>query len=120
MQFHTDQTELLLKKDIAWSLCGILNDDDLSLLGSWTFFSKLVSNSKFEAVVQEYLPVNPHPPDYSIFKEYLDFLPEVIDELEIPFTYVHSDEMVYSKPCEILQKNKDINTKIILLMGGFH
>ena len=33
MQFDTDQTELALKKDTAWSLCGVLNDDDLPLLG---------------------------------------------------------------------------------------
>ena len=81
MHFDTDQTELALKREIAWSLCGVLNDDDLSLLGSWTFFNKLVSNMKYEAVVQEYLLVNPHPPDYPICKEYLDFLLEIIDGL---------------------------------------
>ena len=75
---------------------------------------------KYEAVVQEYLLVNPHPPDYPICKEYLDFLLDVIDELEIPFIYVHADEMVYSKLCEILCKNKDIYTKIILLIRGFY
>ena len=58
MLFDTDQTELALKRDIAWSLCGVLNDDDLPLLGSWTFFSKLVSNIKYETVVQKSLPVN--------------------------------------------------------------
>ena len=39
---------------------------------------------KYDAVVQEYLPVNPHPPDYPICKEYLNFVLEVIDELEMP------------------------------------
>ena len=115
-QFDTDQNELALKRDIAWSLCGVLNDDHLPLLGSWTFFNKLVSNMKYEAIVQEHLPVNPHLLDYPTCKEYLDFLLEVSDELEIPFIYVHSDEMVYSK----LWKNKDMHTKIILLMGGIH
>ena len=97
MQFDTDQSELALKRDITWSLCGVLRDDDLPLLGSWTFFNKVVSNMKYEAVVQEYLLVNPHLPDYPICKEYLDFLLEVIDKLEIPFIYVHLGEMVYSK-----------------------
>ena len=54
---------------------------------------------KYEAVVLEYLPVNHHPPHYPICKEYLDFLLEVIDELEIYFMYVHSEEMVYAKLC---------------------
>ena len=54
---------------------------------------------KYEAVVQEYLPVNHHPPHYPIYKEYLDFLLEVIDELEIYFMYVHLEEMVYAKLC---------------------
>ena len=104
MQFDTDQTERALKRDIAWSLCGVLNDEALPLLGSQTFFNKLVSNTKYEAVVQEYRPVNPHPPDYPICKEHLDYLLEVIDELEIPFIYVPADEMVYSKLCEIFWK----------------
>ena len=96
IQFDTDQTELALKRDIAWSLCGVLNDDDLQLqlFGSWTFFKKLVSNVKYEAVVQEYLPVNPHPPDYPTCKCYLDFLLEIIDELAIPFIYIDSEKMV--------------------------
>ena len=41
MQFDTDQTELALKRNITWSQCSVLNDDDLPLLGSWTFFKKL-------------------------------------------------------------------------------
>ena len=120
MLFDTDQTELALKRDIAWSLCGVLNDDDLSLLGSWTFFSKLVSNIKYETVVQKSLPVNTNRPDYPIDKEYLDFFLEVIDDWETRFIYVHSDELIYSKLCEIFWKNKDTYTKIIILMGGLH
>ena len=62
----------------------------------------------------------PHPPDYPTCKYYLDFLLKVIDELAIPFICVDSDEMVYSNVCQILWKNKDIYTKVILLMGGLH
>ena len=96
MQFDTDQTKLVLKRDIAWSLCSVLNDDDLPLLGSWSFFKKLVSNVKYEAVVQEYLPANPRPPDYPTCKDHLDLLLEVIDGVAILFIYVDSDELVYS------------------------
>ena len=102
----------------AWNVSMRFLNDDLPLLGSWTLFNKLAPNVKYEAVVQEYLPVNPHPPDHAICKEYLDFLLEVIDKLEIPFIYVHSYEVLYSKSCEILWKNKDIYTKIILSIGG--
>ena len=56
---------------------------------------------KYE-VIQEYLPVNRHPPGYPTCKDYLDFLLEVIDDLAIPFIYLDSDEMVYSKLCKIL------------------
>ena len=52
MQFDSDQTVLTLKRDTAWFLCGVLNDNDLALLGSWTIFKKLVSNVKYGAVVQ--------------------------------------------------------------------
>ena len=116
MQFDFDQIEQALKRDIACSLC----DDDFPLLGSWRFFNKLVSNIEYESIVPEYLRVNPHPTDCPIFKGYLDFLLKVFDELEISFIYVYSDEMVYLKLCEISWKNKDIFTKNIILMGGFH
>ena len=72
MQFDNDQRKLTLKASIVWSLSGVLNDNNFLLLGSWTFF-------KYEAIVPEYLPVNPCLPDY---KESLDFFLEVFDELE--------------------------------------
>ena len=85
-----------LRRDIAWSLCGVLDEEKLPLLGCWTPFNKLVTSHSSEAIVQEFLPVTPHPPVYPVCKEYLDFLLDVIEELEIPFMYVHSDELVYS------------------------
>ena len=60
MQFDTDEIELALRREVAWSLCSVLKDIDLPLYGSWTFFNKLVSIVKYEAVVQEYLPVKSH------------------------------------------------------------
>ena len=108
------------KKNVAWALCGALVDEDLPLLGSWTPFNKRVTSHNAEPIIQKYLPVTPFEPDYPVCKEYLDFMLDVIDVLEIPFIFVHSDEMVYSKLCDILWKNKDIYSKIILLMGGFH
>ena len=112
--------EKSLYKDIAWSLCGVDPDESLRKLGSWTAFNKKVSKYESTQIIQEYLPVSPHPPEYPICKEYMDFLLDVMEELEIPFIFAHSDELVYSKLCDILWKNPDLYSKIILLMGGFH
>ena len=57
---------------------------------------------------------------YPTCENYLDFRLEVIGEVAIPFIYIDSDEMVYSKLCEILWKNEDIYTKSIILMDSFH
>ena len=91
-----------------------------TLLGSWTPFNKKISTVSTEKCIQEYLPVTAEPPEYPVCKEYLDFLLEIMKDLEIPYIYVHSDEAVYSKLCHILWKNKDLYRDVILLMGGFH
>ena len=97
------------------------NEDRRStLLGSWTAFNKKVSSYETSQMIQEYLPVTPHSPEYPVCKEYLDFLLDVICELDLPCLYTHADEMVYSKLCDIVWKNPDLYSKIILLMGGFH
>ena len=114
--------DLCLKRDIAWSMAGALKSDneELPLLGSWTPFNREVTDHLTTACIQEFLPVTPHPPEYPICKEYLDFLLEIIEELELPHIFVHSDEMVYSKLCDIVWKNPQLYKGIILLMGGFH
>ena len=38
----------------------------------------------------------------------------------VPYIFVHSDEMVYAKLCDIVWKNKQLYESLILLMGGFH
>ena len=65
----------------------------------------MVTANETEMCVQEYLPVTPHPPEYPVCKEYLDLLIDMIEELEIPYIFVHSDEMVSAKLCNILWKN---------------
>ena len=39
-------------------------------------------------------------------KEYLDLLIDMIEELEIPYIFVHSDKMVSAKLCHILWKDQ--------------
>ena len=106
LQYETDEIGQCFRRDIAWSLCGVLDEEELPLLGSWTPFNRLVTSHLSEAIVQDFRPVTPHPPEYPVCKEYLDFLLDLIEELEIPFMYVHSDELVYSKLCDIVWKIK--------------
>ena len=87
---------------------------------SWSAFNKQVSEYNTNKCVQEYLPVSPTPPEYPIWKEYLDSVLEMINDLEISHMFIHSDEAVYSKLCHILWKHQDIYQQVILLMGGFH
>ena len=119
-----DELDLCFKKDIAWAAAGSLppefRGEELPLLGSWTPFNKKVSTSSAEKCIQEYLPVTSEPPEYPVCKEYLDFLLEILQDLEIPYIFVHSDEAVYSKLCHILWKDKELYRNVILLMGGFH
>ena len=118
------ELNICLLKDIAWSIAGSLpssfDGEHLQLLGSWTPFNKYVTTSFPNKCIQEYLPVSPYAPEYSICKEYLDFMLEVIEELELDYIFAHSDEAVYSKLCPILWNNKDLYRNIISLMGGFH
>ena len=65
------------------------------------------------------MPVCPYPPEYPVCKQYLDFLGEVLLDLEIPYIFAHSDEAVYSKLCHILWKNPSLYTNIVVLMRGF-
>ena len=44
----------------------------------------------------------------------------MINDLEISHSYVHADEMVYSKWCHIVWKNPELYKYIVILMGGFH
>ncbi len=109
-------------EDIFWSAVGSLadNDNSLLLLGSWTPFRKAVTSHATNACIREYLRVTSHPPEYTVCKEYLDFIISLIEKLEIPYIFVHSDELVYSKLCDLLWKNQELYKNIILLMGGFH
>ena len=114
-----------LKRDIAWAAAGSLGteDDDGTAydpLGSWTNFLKQTVDSTPIKAVQEYQPVWSHQPEYPICKKYLDSVIEIMNDLELSHMFVHSDELVYSKLCNILWKNQGLYKNIILLMGGFH
>ena len=107
-----------LEVDLIWSICGsflsIFENEEFVKIGSWTSYQKLFSQYKTLSCIQEY------PPEYPVCKEYLDFLIDLLRQLEIPYIFAHAAEMIYAKLCHILWKHKDIYENIIVLMGGFH
>ena len=108
----TSLLDLCLKKDIAWSVAGSLQSNEDNPL--------MTSSAELTKCIQQYLPVIPEPPEYPVCKDYLDFLLELIKDLNLPYIFAHSDELVYSKLCHIIWKDHDLYKDIILLMGGFH
>ena len=113
-----------LKKDIALSSAEG-NDEYMesqleTSLRSWTCFKKDTSNLMFDKSIVEYLPMVPEPPEYPICKKFLDYLLDIMKELDLDHIFVHADELVYSKLMHILWKFPDIYNRVIVLMGGFH
>ena len=110
--------------DIAWSIAGAVPSNFerlyLPLIGSWTSFKKLTSSVDIETFCQEYLAVIPSPPEYPVCKNYLHNSHNLISYLEISHIYVHADEMVYSKLCNITWKKPKLYKCIVILMGGLH
>ena len=48
--------------------------------------------------------------------EFLDTL----ESLELPYIFVHPDEQVYATILHIIWKHRDLYSKIIPIMSGFH
>ena len=84
---NQDEINYCFKRDIMWCLVGSLPDmidgEAVEPIGSWTAFYKMISSYNPVKCIQEYLPVSPHPPEYPICKQYLDFLFEVIEDLAL-------------------------------------
>ena len=67
----------------------------------------------------DYFPVTPYPPKKSVFKDYLDFLIDLIP-LDIDSITCHCDQDVSYKISKIMWKKGDKYKGIIIIMGGFH
>ena len=50
------------------------------------------------------MPTIPEPPNYKGCKEYLDYVVNTCDILEIPYSFVHADEQVYSRLLHFIWK----------------
>jgi predicted restriction endonuclease len=68
----------------------------------------------------EYLPVIPEAPDYKVCKYILDYLCDLLKELEIGHIFAHTDEQVYAKLAHIIWKYPKDYQNVIILIGGFH
>ena len=68
----------------------------------------------------KYLPANENPPEHGVCKQYLEYIMEVMNVLEIKEIFVHADEQVYARICQLIWKYKDKFKSVVPLMGGFH
>ncbi len=119
-----DLLEKCFKKDVIWALAGGIPSckdvGPLPLLGSWTAFQKCVTESNQQKSVIEYMPVITESPNFSVCKNYLDVLRDIIEDLGLEFIFAHADEDVYAKLVQIIWKNGNHYKKVIVMMGGFH
>ena len=102
LERNDNPLKLHFSKDLIWAIAsglpkGIGGTTDLPLLGSWTAFNEIVTDvTTFKSIIN-YMPTIPEAPDYKVCKEYLDFVVNTFDILEIPCGFVHADEQVYSR-----------------------
>ena len=110
--------------DLIWALAGgipnNINDEPFPLLGSWIAYQKAVCNSEVTLSSIKYLPATLDPSEYSVCKEYLDFLLDTTSYLEIPHIFVHADEQVYPRIRHLIWKHGESYSTIIPMLGGFH
>ena len=114
---------MYFSKDLIWVIASGLPKDigsttDLPLLGSWTEFNKIVTNvTTFKSIIN-YMPTTPEPPDYKLWKEYLNFFANRFDILEILYGFVYADEQFYSRLLHLIWKHNDLYANVIPLLGG--
>ena len=74
-----------------------------------------MKNSKFS-----YLPIISESSEYAVCETYLYFLLDTIKVLGLPYIFVQADEQVYARILHIICKHRDLYSKIIPIMDGFH
>ena len=130
-EFVDDNSSGMIDKcfslDKLWSVVsGVMHsksnvNEKLPLIGSWTHFNKQISGVQFQETIIQYMPVIPQPVnDHAVLKEYLHFLLETSDNLEIKHIFCHCDEAAYSKLLQIIWNHGDLFKRVIPILGGFH
>lgn len=116
--------------DFVWLLSRLLGSDSTSL-GQPDNIQKTPGWSAFNALVQRdceirrstvgYLPVIPtSPTQLSTVYVLLQRSIEVADQLDQNSVVIVLDQAIYCKAQEILWKNKEQFSRVVLRMGGFH
>ena len=107
-----------------WSLASAVsvntNEETTNNVASWTPFNKEITAVQHGKALLEYLPVIPEAPEYKVCKDLLDYLCDLLKELEIGHIYAHADEQVYAKLAHIIWKYPKDYENLIILMSGFH
>ena len=123
IQYEKNWLDERLNCDLAWCLAANFTDDDIEMppIGSWTVFNSMTTNTHTVQSDLDYFPVIPYPPKDSILKDYMDFLVDLKEDLEIQNIFCHSDQDVFYKMSQIIWKEESKKYEgIINIMGSFH
>ena len=71
-------------------------------------FDNCISSFDTEASIEKYPPLTPNPPEYQIFKGYLNFMLDAKEHFQTSHIFVHVDELVHTKACDMLWKEKNL------------
>ena len=92
----------------------------MALLGSSRSFQKESTIENMKKSKINYLLTIPKSPGYTVCKTYLDFLIGVMEVLELPYIFLHTDEQMYARVLHIIRKQRILRSRIILIMGNFY
>ena len=111
-----------IEKDIVWAIAGGLPDKEkrVALLGSSRSFQKESTIENMKKSKINYLLTIPKSPGYTVCKTYLVFLIGVMEVLELPYIFLHTDEQMYARGLHIIWKQRILRLRIILIMGNFY
>ena len=105
-----------------WAIAGGLPDKEkrVALLGSSRSFQKesTIENMR-KSKINNLLTITKSP-GYTVCNTYLDFLIGVMEVLELPYIFVHTDEHGYASVLHIIWKQRILYSRIILIMGNFY
>ena len=109
-----------IEKDIVWAIAGGLPDKEkrVALLGSSRSFQKESTIENMKKSKINYLLTIPKSPGYTVCKTYLDFLIGVMEVLELPYIFLHTDEQMYARVLHIIRKQRILRSRIILIIIG--
>ena len=90
----------------------------MALLGSSRSFQKESTIENMKKSKINYLLTIPKSPGYTVCKTYLDFLIGVMEVLELPYIFLHTDEQMYARVLHIIRKQRILRSRIILIIIG--